>query len=128
MIFAAKKETAIALTVLAIATTATMESDYIIVGAGTSGLVVANRLSENPDVTVAVIDPGSDERNNAAVKNPLVWTSLLSTPVAWQYNSTPQETGNGRTIRYLAGKGIGGTSLINGRLRRASRSNTAKSR
>ncbi|MGH7965728.1 MAG: NAD(P)-binding protein, partial [Candidatus Binatia bacterium] len=64
--------------------------DYVIVGAGTSGLVVANRLSKDPKITVAVIDPGSDERGNPQVEDPLIWTSLLTTPLDWAYQSVPQ--------------------------------------
>ncbi|KND87477.1 Glucose oxidase [Tolypocladium ophioglossoides CBS 100239] len=88
--------------------------DYIIVGAGTSGLVLANRLSQDPSVAVAVIDPGADQRGNPTVRNPAVWPQLLKTPVNWAYQSVPQANASGRVIEYDAGKGIGGTSLING--------------
>ncbi|POR32010.1 Glucose oxidase [Tolypocladium paradoxum] len=88
--------------------------DYIIVGAGTSGLVLANRLSQDPSVTVAVIDPGADQRGNPKVRNPAASTQLTKSPLNWAYQSVPQANAGGRIIEYGAGKGIGGTSLING--------------
>ncbi|PTB72420.1 GMC oxidoreductase [Trichoderma longibrachiatum ATCC 18648] len=88
--------------------------DYIIVGAGTCGLLLANRLSRDANYTVAVIDPGADERDNANVVNPLGWLGLTGTSVYWNYSSVPQESLAGRVLEYDAGRGIGGTSLING--------------
>lgn len=88
--------------------------DYIIVGAGTSGLLLANRLSQDANFTVVVIDPGADERNNANVVNPLTWLGLAGTSVDWSYSSIPQVSLGGRVLEYDAGRGIGGTSLING--------------
>ncbi|KAL6854452.1 GMC oxidoreductase [Trichoderma novae-zelandiae] len=88
--------------------------DYIIVGAGTCGLLLANRLSQDANFTVAVIDPGADERDNANVVNPLEWLGLTGTSVYWNYSSVPQESLGGRVFEYDAGRGIGGTSLING--------------
>ncbi|KAL6799463.1 hypothetical protein GGI42DRAFT_55756 [Trichoderma sp. SZMC 28013] len=88
--------------------------DYIIVGAGTSGLLLANRLSEDASFTVAVIDPGADERNNVNVVNPLSWLGLSGTSVNWNYSTVPQDYIGDRVLSYAAGRGIGGTSLING--------------
>lgn len=90
--------------------------DYVIVGAGTSGLVLANRLSEDPEISVAVIDPGADQRGNEAVEDPDQWLSLMgaNSSVNWAYKSVPQRHAANRTIDLPAGKGIGGTSLING--------------
>lgn len=90
--------------------------DYVIVGAGTSGLVLANRLSEDPRITVAVVDPGADQRSNPLVTDPAAWIHLQKTAVDWAYSSVPQAGSAGRTIDFPAGKGIGGTSLINGTL------------
>ncbi|KAL7957965.1 hypothetical protein V8C34DRAFT_284383 [Trichoderma compactum] len=88
--------------------------DYIIVGAGTSGLLLANRLTEDASFNVAVIDPGADERNNINVVNPLSWLALSGTSVDWNYSTVPQDYIGDRVLSYDAGKGIGGTSLING--------------
>jgi choline dehydrogenase len=94
----------------------TQEYDYIIVGAGTCGLLVANRLSRDPNVTVAIIDPGADERNNPDVVSPIAWLALTGTSVFWNYSSIPQESLGGRVLGYAGGRGIGGTSLVNGNL------------
>ncbi|RFU80823.1 glucose oxidase [Trichoderma arundinaceum] len=94
--------------------TSTDSYDYIIVGAGTCGLLLANRLTRDANFTVAVIDPGADERDNPNVVNPLAWLGLIGTSVYWNYSSTPQTGLGGRVLEYDAGRGIGGTSLING--------------
>ncbi|KAH0493556.1 hypothetical protein TgHK011_000220 [Trichoderma gracile] len=94
--------------------TSTDTYDYIIVGAGTCGLVLANRLSRDANYTVAVIDPGADERENPNVVDPLGWLGLTGTSVYWKYSSVSQENLGGRVLEYDAGRGIGGTSLING--------------
>ncbi|KAK8006847.1 hypothetical protein PG989_000837 [Apiospora arundinis] len=58
--------------------------DYVIAGAGTAGLVVANRLSANPSTTVLVIEPGGDERLNPNVTDPLAFTVPFGTHIDWQ--------------------------------------------
>ncbi|KAI1085603.1 putative GMC oxidoreductase [Whalleya microplaca] len=88
--------------------------DYVIAGAGTCGLVLANRLSEDPDIRVAVIEPGDDVRNNPNVTDVSAFTVALGTEIDWQYTTTPQLGAGNRSIAYHAGKAIGGTSTING--------------
>ncbi|KAI1281424.1 GMC oxidoreductase [Xylaria sp. FL0933] len=88
--------------------------DYIIAGAGTCGLVLANRLSADPTIRVAVIEPGEDVRNNVNVTDPGLFTVPFGTSIDWQYSTTPQPAGGNRTIPFHAGKAIGGTSTING--------------
>ncbi|KAI3337007.1 GMC oxidoreductase [Xylariaceae sp. AK1471] len=88
--------------------------DYIIAGAGTCGLVLANRLSKNPNIRVAVIEPGEDVRNNINVTDPGLFTAAFDTSIDWQYSTTPQAAAGNRTIPWHAGKAIGGTSTING--------------
>ena len=87
--------------------------DYVIAGGGTAGLVVARRLSEDPKITVAVIEAGTFERNNPNVRNTTQFDLTDGTRVDWSYQSTIQVFGN-RSLLYHAGKGVGGTSLING--------------
>ncbi|OTB10837.1 putative GMC oxidoreductase [Daldinia sp. EC12] len=88
--------------------------DYVIAGAGTCGLVLANRLSEDPNIKVAVIEPGDDVRNNPNVTDVGAFLRALGTEIDWQYTTTPQPGAGNKSIPFHAGKAIGGTSTING--------------
>ena len=88
--------------------------DYVVVGGGTAGLVVANRLSEIAAVRVAVIEPGGDERNNPNVTVALSYLEAYNTPIDWAYQTVPQVHINNQPLVYHQGKAIGGTSTING--------------
>lgn len=65
-------------------------ADYIIIGGGTSGLVVANRLTEDPNVHVIVLETGSNHTEDPRVNVPAFWTSLIGSELDWKYNSVPQ--------------------------------------
>ena len=93
---------------------ATVRKAYIIVGGGTTGLVVANRLSASPHHIVMVIEPGPDERADPSVTDPFRWTETQDTVLDWAYDTTPQTNVNGRVLQYHAGRLIGGTSATNG--------------
>ncbi|TGJ81798.1 hypothetical protein E0Z10_g6978 [Xylaria hypoxylon] len=82
--------------------------------ARTCGLVLANRLSADPKIRVAVIEPGEDVRDNVNVTDPALFTVPFGTSIDWQYSTTPQPAAGNRTIPWHAGKAIGGTSTING--------------
>ena len=88
--------------------------DYVIVGGGTSGLVIANRLSENPAITVAVIEAGNSVLNSPNVTNTTTYGLSLGTSIDWSYPIEPQKYALNRTLVYHAGKALGGTSTING--------------
>ena len=88
--------------------------DYIIVGGGTCGLVLANRLSENPDISVAVIEAGESVLHSSNVTQIENYFASLGTSIDWQYESVPQQYTNSRTLVYDSGKALGGTSTING--------------
>lgn len=92
--------------------------DYVIVGGGPAGLVVANRLSADPKVTVAVIEAGDSAFNNPNVtilpKSLSEYGLGLGTSVDWGYTSEPQKYTSNRTLPYHAGKALGGTTTING--------------
>ncbi|KAI9830061.1 MAG: hypothetical protein M1819_005891 [Sarea resinae] len=88
--------------------------DYIVVGAGTSGLVVAERLSENSAITVAIIEPGESVLNNTNVTSPTGYGLAFGTAIDWQYESVPQVYAGNKPQVLRAGKAVGGTSTING--------------
>lgn len=62
-------------------------ADYVIIGGGTAGLVLANRLSENPNLSVVVLEAGENRLNDPRVMIPAFWTSLLGTELDWQFES-----------------------------------------
>jgi choline dehydrogenase-like flavoprotein len=64
--------------------------DYIIIGGGTAGLVLANRLSEDEDVTVAVLEAGGDATSDPRSFIPALWTNTFGTELDWNFSTTPQ--------------------------------------
>ncbi|KAB8223270.1 hypothetical protein BDV33DRAFT_44181 [Aspergillus novoparasiticus] len=88
--------------------------DFVIVGGGTSGLVVANRLSEMNNVTVAVIEAGESALNNFNVSNVMGYSTAFGTQVDWAYQTENQTYAGGLQQTIRAGKALGGTSTING--------------
>lgn len=88
--------------------------DYIIAGAGSAGCALAARLCEDPDVTVCLIEAGGNG-NSLFVRMPAGNGFIFGNPrFDWGYESVPQAGLDGRTIYYPRGKGLGGTSLLNG--------------
>ncbi|SPO01615.1 related to alcohol oxidase [Cephalotrichum gorgonifer] len=88
--------------------------DYIVVGGGTSGLVVAKRLSEDPCVSVLVIEAGDSVENNVNVTSPLAYGYAFGTAIDYQYQTVNQTYAGGATKTIRAGKALGGTTTING--------------
>lgn len=88
--------------------------DYIVVGGGTAGLVIANRLSEDPSIRVTVIEAGDDQRNNPNVTDPAKLDRPIGTHIDWQYKTVPQEYAQGQIVNVPQGKAWGGSSAING--------------
>lgn len=64
--------------------------DYIIVGGGTAGLVLANRLSEDENVTVVVIEAGRDASSDPRSFIPALWTNTFGTELDWNFPTVPQ--------------------------------------
>lgn len=92
-------------------TTATDSYDFIVVGAGTAGCVVAARLSEDNNTRVLLIEAGSATPLPASAEPPL-WHTLLDTHANWGGITTTQAA-TGTNPRWGRGKGIGGSSAIN---------------
>lgn len=86
--------------------------DYIVVGGGTAGAVVAARLAEQTGVHVAVFEAGPSDEGDEAILTLRNWPKLLRTPLDFDYLIEPQLRGNGR-IRHARGKMLGGCSSHN---------------
>ncbi|MBV8186924.1 MAG: GMC family oxidoreductase N-terminal domain-containing protein [Alphaproteobacteria bacterium] len=90
--------------------------DYVIVGAGSAGSVLANRLSEDPAVTVCVLEAGPrDWHPFIHIPAGFMYT-LVDPRVNWLYKSEPSEWTGGRAIAAPRGKTLGGSSSINGHI------------
>jgi choline dehydrogenase len=91
-----------------------MNSDYVIIGAGSAGCVVANRLSEDPAVKVLVIEAGGRDWS-PYIHVPAGFMKLLDHPtLTWGYHAEPDPGTAGRAILYPRGRVLGGSSSING--------------
>ena len=86
--------------------------DYVIVGAGSAGCVLANRLSEDPDVQVLLLEAGPPDTNEN-IHVPLGYLQLGATEVDWDYHSAPEQECYGRRISLPRGKVLGGSSSVN---------------
>lgn len=90
------------------------EFDYVVAGGGSAGCVVAARLAEDPEVSVCLVEAGGNGRN-LFIRMPAGNGFIFGNPkFDWGYESVPQESLNGRKIYYPRGKGLGGTSIVNG--------------
>lgn len=88
--------------------------DYVIVGAGAAGSVLANRLTEDPTVTVCVLEAGPPDRN-PYIHIPAGFIKTLFDPgVTWQFKTEPGPNTGGRAIATTQGRTLGGGSSING--------------
>ncbi|KAH8432315.1 GMC family oxidoreductase [Aspergillus melleus] len=99
--------------ILLITSAIAAEYDYVIVGGGTSGLAVANRLSEDPNVSVLVIEAGDSVYDNPNVTDISRLAATYDSPLDWAFPTTEQTYG-GRQQIMRAGKALGGTSVMNG--------------
>jgi choline dehydrogenase len=86
--------------------------DYVIVGAGSAGCVLANRLSEDEDVSVLLLEAGPPDVNQN-IHVPLGYLKLGGTEVDWDYHSAPEAHCNGRRITLPRGRVLGGSSSVN---------------
>ncbi|KAK7961775.1 uncharacterized protein PG986_002600 [Apiospora aurea] len=89
------------------------EFDYLIAGGGTAGLAVAASLSEDPNITVGVLEAGPAVSDNVAVNIPGCYGESLGTNLDWQFQTTSQPGLDGRVLKWPRGKVLGGTSALN---------------
>lgn len=94
------------------AETSSPEFDYVVVGGGTAGAVVGARLSEDPDVTVCVLEAGPSDVGDENVLRLERWMGLLESGYDWDYPVEPQENGNS-FLRHARAKVLGGCSSHN---------------
>jgi choline dehydrogenase len=86
--------------------------DYVIVGAGSAGCVLANRLTEDPNLTVLLIEAGgSDKKREIAI--PAAFSKLFKTSYDWAYETEEQSHLNNRRLYWPRGKMLGGSSSLN---------------
>ena len=86
--------------------------DYIVIGAGSAGCVLAARLSERPDTTVLLMEAGPPDRKRE-IHIPAAFSKLFKSEVDWNFSTEPQEHLNGRRLYWPRGKTLGGSSSIN---------------
>ncbi|MCC5697655.1 GMC family oxidoreductase N-terminal domain-containing protein, partial [Klebsiella pneumoniae] len=90
----------------------TDQFDYVVVGGGSAGAAVAARLSEDPDVTVCLLEAGPSDVGDKAILELKRWMALLESGYDWDYLIEPQENGNS-FMRHARARVLGGCSSHN---------------
>src|SRR5260370_11944510 len=86
--------------------------DYVIVGAGSAGCVLASRVSEDPTVRVLLLEAGRPD-GGLFIRGPALYNMLWRTKHDWAYRTEPQSAVNGRRMFWPRGKVLGGSSSLN---------------
>ncbi|GAA2516248.1 GMC family oxidoreductase [Streptomyces gobitricini] len=89
--------------------------DYVVVGAGSAGCVLAARLSEDPSVRVALVEAGGRD-TNPDIRTPYSFFKLMHTDEDWAFQSSPQPGMGGREMFWPRGRTLGGSSSINAQM------------
>jgi choline dehydrogenase len=89
--------------------------DYVIVGAGSAGCVLANRLSEDPSVRVLLLEAGGKDRS-PNIKIPAAFPNQFHTKLDWDFTTEPEPFVDGRSLYIPRGKSVGGSSSMNAML------------
>ena len=89
--------------------------DYIVIGAGSAGCVLANRLSADPSVRVLVLEAGGSDRK-LSVRIPSAFAKQFRTELDWNYQSEPEPSLIGRSVYLPRGRALGGSSSMNSML------------
>ncbi len=87
-------------------------TDFIIIGAGSAGCLLAHRLSADPNNHVLILEAGGPD-DHPHLKTPWHWRSHFGSAIDWNYKTEPQPGLNGRQMEWPRGKVIGGSSSIN---------------
>ncbi|NUS18049.1 MAG: GMC family oxidoreductase, partial [Streptomyces sp.] len=90
--------------------------DYVVVGAGVAGSLTAARLSRHPGTTVLLLEAGGRVPDGPAARDPAQAHLLWGTDADWSDETVPQPGLGGRTVRWPAGRALGGSSVLNAAL------------
>lgn len=91
------------------------EAEYVIIGAGSAGCVLADRLSADGGSRVILVEAGDTDRS-AAVTIPAAYPKAFGTSLDWDFSTTPQTGLAGRSVRWPRGRTLGGSSSINAQI------------